>query len=189
MARLLVGRRADGRSYGMPAVRAAQLGQDVDAASRAGTESDAIWRNSPVRSVEEQRPRPARELSRTTNRGCERAGGGAGCHANSRRRRAFGLLKMGANRGVSSDGLRADPRRQGRFVCKCSRKRMRREAATASRWLLSTQVVRKKQVTFVVTESNWLIERSRAIELPRHPSLLSASPHYGGLPSLATANR
>jgi hypothetical protein len=44
----------------------------------------------------------------------------------------------------------------------------------------------KKASAVVVSESKFVIGRSRATELPRHISLLSASPQYGGLPNLAT---
>ena len=111
---------------------------------------------------------------------------------------------MGTNQGAKGEDLKCQTRSQPSMlglntVFKAVVKtrpvrlhmqsgRVRREAATASRWLLSTQLSVKKQVTFVVTKSNWVIERSRAIELLRHISLLSASQQYGGLPILATAN-
>jgi len=144
------------------------------------------WQNYPVCSAREQLPADAENCLGRRTAGAREP---VATQVASRVSGAHGpwLRRMGANRVSQAWG-------PGTWAgsSACAVRSSAREAATACRWLLSTRVVRKKQVTAVVTNlvvtnlvcgSNYIV---RSI-CRGHLSLLSASPQYGGETNLATA--
>jgi hypothetical protein len=127
-------------------------------------------------------PDRRRELSRTTDRGCERAGGGAGCHAGFR-----GAWALAAEDGSGPRCPKAKGRGHEPVRLHVQPGTGAREAANCGPVASLNSSCKKKQVTVVVTNlvcgSNYIVRSICRGCL----SLLGASPQYGAKTDLATA--
>jgi hypothetical protein len=92
---------------------------------------------------------PAARKVSTPDRGCERAGGGAGCHADSGH-------DSGCGDGSGPGYIEGRSRRPTDWSA-CAARKVRR-TATAGRWLLSTQVVGQNREPFLL--QIWAMDRT-----------------------------
>jgi len=102
-----------------------------------------------------------RELPRATDRGCERAGGGAGCHAGFR-----GAWALAAGDGSEPSVPGPGAGDIDRFVCMCSQERCAGSRDCGPVASLNSSC-RKKTGARCCYKSGLWIELRRAIDLPR----------------------